>query len=245
MHRVRVLALAISLVPCAAAAADLRPFFDLEAGALWTSRNDIGVPGDSGTRFDAAGGEFDTQTAPAVRLQAGLRLGRHRLAATFAPVRLRGDGAGAAAIQFRGRTFTPEDSSIRYRFDSYRLTYRYALVDRPSFDLQLGATAFVRDAEIRLSQAGQATAEKNVGLVPLVSFRASWRFAHPVRLTLDGDALAAPQGRAEDVLLALELETGELTFRVGYRVVEGGVDNDTVYNFAWLNQVVAGVRYDL
>ena len=48
-----------------------------------------------------------------------------------------------------------------------------------------------------------------------------------------GDALAAPQGRAEDVLLAPYVDLSErVRFRIGYRLLEGGADNDEVYNFA-------------
>jgi len=252
MRTLRRLALAASLVaaslPFTASAADggLRPFLDLEAGVGWARSNDVQVPGDTGTRFSLADGAFASDAAPIVRVQAGARWGRHALSATFAPVRLQGNGTGGGAVLFRGQTFTAgEDASARYRFDTYRLTYRFALVDAPRLELALGGTVLVRDAEIRLSASGRSTAEKNVGLVPLASLRIAGRIAGPVWLALDGDALAAPQGRAEDVSLALELRSGELAFRAGYRLLEGGADNDEVYNFAWIHQITAGVRYEL
>jgi hypothetical protein len=63
---------------------------------------------------------------------------------------------------------------------------------------------------------------------------------------LDADALAAPQGRAEDVFLALTwaLRDG-LELRAGYRTPEGGADNDEVYSFAWLHYAVVGVAITL
>ncbi len=33
-----------------------------------------------------------------------------------------------------------------------------------------------------------------------------------------------------------------LELRVGYRMLEGGADNDEVHSFAWLHYVTAGVR---
>lgn len=81
--------------------------------------------------------------------------------------------------------------------------------------------------------------------MPLLSFRLAWRLGGPFALSLDGDALAARQGRVEDVALALEFATGDLTFRAGYRLVEGGVDSKEVYNFAWLNHAAIGVAYSL
>jgi hypothetical protein len=77
----------------------------------------------------------------------------------------------------------------------------------------------------------------------LFHFDLLWRFANPVALRLDGDALASPggQGRAEDVRLALVYESipGRQLF-LGYRILEGGADVDDVYNFALFQYVVAG-----
>jgi hypothetical protein len=62
---------------------------------------------------------------------------------------------------------------------------------------------------------------------------------------LDADALAAPQGRAEDVALKMGYRVGgRWTASAGYRMVEGGADNDKVYTFAWLHYAVASMRYD-
>lgn len=218
---------------------------DLETGAVWASRNTVQVPGRTGTRFTlGGGGDFSLDTAPFVRARIGASLGRHALFFTFAPIRLSGNGRSDATIFFRNLTFTASnDASIRWRFDTYRLTYRYTVVSLRSLDLALGVTALLRDAEIRLSQPGQTASERNTGFVPLLSFRVAWRLGGPFALSLDGDALAARQGRAEDVALALELATGDLTFRAGYRVIEGGADVSAVENFAWLNHLGVGVSY--
>ena len=59
---------------------------------------------------------------------------------------------------------------------------------------------------------------------------------------LEGDALAAPQGRAEDVLAALTFKlTDKITWKVGYRILEGGADNDEVYTFAMYHYATAGL----
>ena len=61
-------------------------------------------------------------------------------------------------------------------------------------------------------------------------------------MLFDADALAAPQGRAEDVLIAATWRARDtLALRVGYRTVEGGADNDAVYSFAWFHYVVVGL----
>jgi hypothetical protein len=238
------LTLALALGDARADVPAFTPTVDLEVGLLSTGRNDVRIPGDSGTRFSLAEGAFSPRSATYFRIQGGLALGRHHLLATAAPLRVDSDGQGGDALQFAGSTFTPSSTTAHYRFDTYRLTYRYAVVRGGRLDLQVGATALLRAAEIRLQQVGGASASKaNLGLVPLLSLRAAWRVVGPFALVLDGDALAAPQGRAEDALLAVELDTGDLRFRVGYRVVEGGADNRSVYNFALFHHVGAGMTY--
>jgi hypothetical protein len=63
-------------------------------------------------------------------------------------------------------------------------------------------------------------------------------------LLLEGDALGAPQGRAEDVLLAGTYSLSDhILLRIGYRILEGGADNDEVYNFALIHYASAGITY--
>jgi hypothetical protein len=60
-------------------------------------------------------------------------------------------------------------------------------------------------------------------------------------ILLEGDGLAAPQGRAEDVLVALEYRpTERVLLKAGYRVLEGGVDVAEVYNFTLVNYAAFG-----
>jgi hypothetical protein len=90
----------------------------------------------------------------------------------------------------------------------------------------------------------QAPPARPASPLPLLSFRVAWRFASPLALVVDGEALAAPQGRAEDVLVALELRDG-VAARAGYRIIEGGADNATVYNFALVHHLGPGITVRL
>ena len=167
--------------------------------------------------------ETDPVLAARVRLTYTLG-GRHNLSVLYAPLIAEGSGTFQQAVDFNGETF-PADGPVtsRYQFNSYRLTYRYTLVDNDRLELGLGATAKIRDAAIRLETDGRTSEKMNVGFVPLVNFRLDWRFAERAGLLLQGDALAAPQGRAEDVLAALTYRLGEsLTVYGGLRALEGG-----------------------
>jgi hypothetical protein len=62
-----------------------------------------------------------------------------------------------------------------------------------------------------------------------------------ISLLLDGDALAAPQGRAEDILMAIRFRIAEdISFKLGYRILEGGADAGSVYNFTLVHYIVFG-----
>lgn len=217
------------------------PWVDFETGGVWSGYNDVRIPGDTGTRFSLHD-DLTTTGAPFTRVRAGVDFGRHQVWALYAPLKLEAQGVAPADIDFFGTTFaagTPLRGT--YRFDSYRLGWRYRVVDGERLTVALGATAKIRDAAITVC-AATCTVRSNTGFVPLASFMVHWRFAGPFGLLLDGDALAGGPGRAEDVTLALTWQAAEnLTARVGYRIVEGGADTDSVYNFALLNYAAAGL----
>jgi len=223
------------------AARGATPWLDLETGGVWSVSNDVRIPGRGGTRFSLSD-DLTSGAVPYTRVRAGLTLGRHELSALYAPLRLSAAGLAPADIAFFGTTFaaaTPLRGS--YRFDSYRLTWRYRLVDREQLELGLGATAKIRDAAIAVC-AATCTVRSDTGFVPLASFVLRWRFAPPFGLLLDADALAGGPGRAEDVTLALTWEAApNVTARAGWRIVEGGADTASVYNFALLSYLGGGV----
>ena len=237
---------AMLLIAPVAASADVRVFADVEGAAAWAGRNDVRIPGAGGTKLSLVN-DLSSDVAPTFRARLGVVLAeRHVLFGTYAPVRLGSRGTLPRDTVFAGETFAAGSAvEARFRFDSYRLTYRYGLVRSERIDLDLGATAFLRDAAISLQ--GARFAEKaNVGFVPLLSFRFAWRFAPPFALVIDGDALAAPQGRAEDVLGAVEVALRDgVAVRAGYRIIEGGADNAEVYNFALIHHVGVGLTVRL
>lgn len=243
--RLAVIALLAGALPFVEARA-VEPFVDMEVGVAWAGYNDVQIPGDTGTRFSLTD-DLQASAAPYFRVRLGASFaGRHTLFAFFTPIRLEARGRLPSDVAFAGGTFAAGDEVLaRYRFDSPRLTYRYGLVRRDRVELDVGITAKIREAAISLQ--GDSYAERtDTGFVPLLSFRAAWNLTPVVALVLDGDALAAPQGRAEDVTAAIEVRLREgVRARVGYRFVEGGADNDDVYTFALVHHVGAGLTVSL
>ena len=168
---------------------------------------------------------------------------RHTLSLLYAPLETVSNGNLPYDISFEGVTFPANtDLTGTYKFNSYRLTYRYEILLKPKFEFGLGFTAKIRDAKITLASAGLEGGKANVGFVPIINFRMLWKLNDKLGFLLEGDALAAPQGRAEDVLLAATYRLSErLGLKAGYRILEGGADNDEVYNFALFNYASAGI----
>lgn len=217
-------------------------FLDFESGVVFTGYNDVRIPGEGGTLFSL---NNDLNANPKVfyRIRAGYTFNsRHTLSLLYAPLTTTSDGTVPFVVSFAGTDF-PANTSLDadYKFNSYRLTYRYDIVKKPRIEFGLGFTAKIRDAKISLISADLAGEKSNVGFVPIINFRLYWRFVENIGFLLEGDALAAKQGRAEDVLVAATyLFSDHFMIKAGYRVLEGGADNDEVYNFALLNYGLVG-----
>jgi len=222
----------------------------VEGSLAWQSRNEARIPGAGGTRFSIA----DLAKGPAAdyRVYLGYKIAeRHELRALYAPFGVEGDGRLAEPVDFAGSSFaTGADTQAFYRFNSYRLTYAYHLDPVGDWRFAFGFTAKIRDAEIRLRQGPLEASKKNLGFVPLLNFQAANEFAEDWTFRFDLDGLMAPQGRAFDGALFLERRLAYFgaahAFSVfgGYRTIEGGANNDEVFNFAWIHKLVFGLRGD-
>ncbi|NTW66460.1 MAG: hypothetical protein HGB21_09185 [Nitrospirae bacterium] len=220
---------------------------NLQGAAVFTEKNDIRIPGDSGTKFSLAD-DLSADTAYTGRLEAGyIHNAKDYFGIVIAPLSVDSHGRVDRNIDYAGTTFPAGmDLKATFRFDSYRLTWRRKLVSRDDLDVWLGVSGNIRDAEITVEGGGQRATKANTGFVPLINFLFDWRFSKPWSFRVAGDALVGPQGRAEDVLLALIYAVAPSTkLFAGYRVLEGGADNDEVYTFSLFHYAVAGmeVRY--
>jgi hypothetical protein len=239
-----IVACMISCAPAAALSGE-GPVLDIEGGGVLSGYNDVRIPGTTGTLFSLVD---DLETDPSLYYRVRLTYvvaGKHTLSLLAAPLRLDAEGTLDRPIIYEGEIFEEgEQLDARYRFDSYRFTYRYEMRSSTRFSVGIGVTAKIRDASIRVESGTRSAEKKNTGLVPLLNFYLAWRFTPSLGVLLQGDALAAPQGRAEDVLAALFYEVGRhVTVRCGYRLLEGGADNDEVYNFALLHYAVLGASF--
>ena len=218
---------------------------DLETGVVFTGYNDVRIPGDHGTLFSFKD-DLKPKAEPYYRIRANYTFNsRHTISMLYAPLQTESKGSVAKEIFFQEVVFSANTIITGdYKFNSYRITYRYDFVKKTKIDFGLGFTAKIRDARIALSSQGLTAEKVNVGFVPIINFRF---FLHPGNkfgILLEGDALAAPQGRAEDVLIAGTYSLSDrFAVRAGYRILEGGADNDEVYTFSLFHYAAFGFSY--
>ncbi len=226
-----------------------RPFYrfslEVEGGPLWQSRNEAAIPGDTGTRFNV---DDVTGAGPFLggRVTMDWALSRrHRMRALIAPLTIEASGSLPSDVTFRDETFVAGGrTTATFKFNSYRLGYRYLVAENDKWSFFFGATAKIRDAKIQLEQDGKFARKTDLGFVPLLHADVEWRPRPGWRVTADLDALGAPQGRAIDFALKLHRDfTPHWSVGIGYRTIEGGADNDNTYTFSWLHQVVLSVTY--
>jgi hypothetical protein len=219
---------------------------ELEAGAVWQSRNDVQIPNDAtGTRFslvDLVGkGPW-----PAGRLYLTWNISnRHSLRGLLAPLSYTGTGSFTEPVDFAGQRYVAGDPvEATYKFNSWRLGYRYRFMDRERLKLSVGFTAKIRDAKIELEQGAVTSKDTDVGFVPLLNLAADWRFNSRWHVLFDFDGLAGGPGRAFDVALKLGYDISDSWgLAAGYRTVEGGADVESVYNFAWFHYALVSGTY--
>jgi len=218
---------------------------EVELGAAWQDKNEVQIPNDAGgTRFAldrvTGSGPF---FAPRIQFSTALAP-RHELRLLAAPLRVEETGSLDKAVNFQGRAFAPGGVEAKYRFDSYRATWRYAFHEGSDWTWKAGVTGKIRDAEITLRQGGVTSTRSDTGFVPLLHLYGERRLDGRSRLTFEGDGLAGGPGRAFDLSARYVRDLGKrVSGFAGLRFLDGGVDNDSVYNFARFYYLTAGLQY--
>lgn len=219
----------------------------VESGVAFNGSNNARIPGNGGTDISLTS-DLESESANFVRVRFSKNLGGgNSLSLLVAPLRFNASGTINRDINFNGVLYTSGARlHSKYRFDSYRLTYQHEFVKGDELSVGLGFTAKVRSASIKIWDNGQTAEKANTGFVPLINFAIDWSLLPIAGLIIEGDALAAPQGRAEDVLVAIYHRAHEsFRIRLGYRILEGGADNDEVYTFALVHYLSAGVTWSI
>lgn len=209
--------------------------------------NEVRIPAKGGTDFDLTK-DLQKKTKLTYRIRLNyLFAKRHEVSLLYAPLTIRYSGIFNRNIIFDDASFSENQfTEAVYKFNSYRLTYRYRFINSEKWIVAFGLTAKIRDASIQLKNGSTSADYPNVGFVPLINFYASWQFVNNTKLLLEGDALGTNKGRAEDIFAGITYQFSK-NFEVkgGYRVLEGGADVEKIYNFTWVSYAVLGINIHL
>jgi hypothetical protein len=216
--------------------------FNLELGSAQNSYNQVKIDGENGTMFNLrpalnSSDYYRISFIQKFKSSNGIRF-------LYAPLKFSGEKNFNKDIYFNGELFpSNQKTEAQFQFNSYRATYFREIISQKNFLLRVGGTIKVRDAFIELKQSDRTKARKSIGIVPLFYAYSKYKFENNFLLTLDFDGLVAPQGRALDVGLMFGYYFNPtLQIDVGYRMLEGGADNEKVYNFSQINYLFTAVQ---
>jgi len=215
---------------------------DIETGAAGSGYCDVRVPGTTGDDISFTD-DLSAETTAYFRARLGMLLGeKHQFYIELAPLTIESSGTLDAAADFDGITFAAGDPlDASFRFDTYRMLYRYLYRNREDERAGFGVSLLLRDAELIVESATQQGTDDNIGLVPLFGFEYARRVGEKWWFVFDINAAAASQGRAEDLFVGAKYAHSDaFEFNAGYRLIEGGADVDQVYAFAAINHLALG-----
>ena len=254
----RVFILCAGVVLFCAGVCNAEFWADLETGLNFSGYNDVRVPGNlNPPAIFSLQKDIGSKASLFFRARFSYSFSKqHTLSILLAPFTKTYKGDLKQPLLFAGKNFSQGyETTGKYTFNSWRLSYRWDFVNSDNFIIGIGLTGKIRDAEIYMKGKDASgglpameveASKKNVGFVPLINFLLAWKFTRCMDLRIEGDALAAPQGRAEDIFAGWTgFITDKLKVKLGYRLLEGGADNDEVYNFAMFHYIVFGIMFTI
>ncbi|MCC8145408.1 MAG: hypothetical protein LIO93_02995 [Bacteroidales bacterium] len=208
-------------------------------------RNTVERPNGEGTRIPLNNDfkrKSDALFSPRFELEWSYN--RHHAIATVALLQDKFEGKANQDILYNNVLFNAGNNiEAVYRFNTYRLGYRYRIVENQDFNFEMGATILLRDAFISFEDEEKKTKFDNVGVAPLLSYYIEWKVLERLSLLSYGDAFAIKVGRAEDIFVGGKYRFSPLiSGMLGYRLLEGGSDSDQVYTMAAFHYISLGIE---
>ena len=216
-----------------------------QGAAVFSAYNDVKLPGDTGTKLSYTD-DLDSDPVFSPRIEGGYEFDFPLYIGFMASLlRLEARGTLHKTVYYDGLVFNEgEEVKAKYRFDSYRITARYYFLNSGKIKAGAGLTGKIRDAEITLESDTQKGGLSNTGAVPLINLYLEWVASDRVSILFYGDGAWSPYGRAEDFFAGLIYRFNDTAaLMAGYRLLEGGADNDEVYTFSMFNYAVFGVEF--
>jgi hypothetical protein len=231
---------------------------DVESGFFKVNQNDASsswknsqgeLNGLDGTQFSYAN-DFSNPLKPLLRLRTSYSFGKnsnHFLSLLAAPLQYSSTGVFDRSIVFSSTTFqTGVPTEGFYKFNGYRLTYRYHFLNNEKIKFGIGLTINFRDAEFSLRQGEVYARNYNRGFVPLVNTFLNYQLKNKLGLMIDGDVFYIDNtGGAIDYLAGLSYKFSDsFNLKAGYRFFSGvGSEKGNVYNKLFVSAFSIGGIY--
>jgi len=219
-------------------------FVNIESGVLFTGLNNI-RNGINGTLFSLKN-DLSTPPSPFLRVRAGLLLNnKHHFSILFAPLKSLVTGTIDRDILYEGNDFKANiPLEATYKFNSYRLTYNRRIINDNKFKFGLGLSAKIRDAGTSLKNKELLSENFSIGFAPLINVLANWNISQKAVIDFLGEGIIASKGRAIDLSLSGRYNfTKSLQGNIGYRLLEGGADGSSRYNFIQFHFIFASLNF--
>ena len=224
---------------------------DLETGLNLSGYNDVRVPGNIVGNTFSLQEDIGSNASLFFRAKFNYTFAkRHNVSVLLAPFTKTYKGKPKQSISFAGQTYSAiYEVKAKYQFNSWRLSYRWDFINSKHFQIGIGLTGMIRDAKISMNGKDNfgkvvESSKSNVGFLPMINFLLVWKFTPCMGFHIEGDAIATPHGRAEDIFFGWTgCISDKVSMKLGYRFLEGGADKDAVYNYALLHYIVFGVMF--
>ena len=229
---------------------------DLETGLNLSGYNDVRVPRNTGSLFSLQK-DIGSSASLFFRTKFSYTFAkRHTVSVLLAPFTKTYKGELKQNVVFADSTFSKEfETKGKYKFNSWRLSYRWDFINSKKFQIGLGLTGMIRDVKITLTGRDASgglpgvdveSSKSNTGFLPLINFLFAWKVTPCMDVRIEGDAIVTPHGRAEDICFGWTgCISDKVSMKLGYRFLEGGADKDAAYNYAFFHHIVLGVMFKI
>jgi len=154
--------------------------------------------GQNGTYFDFVGQGGQSTLFLNTRFSLELNFGKKRkntLSLLYQPLNIETQVVLREDIRFDDQVFTTGSSlKTQYSFPFFRLSYLGRIVQAGPFELAIGGSLQIRNAIIKFESGdgNQLKISRNVGFVPILKLRTTFRQSKSLWLELEADGFYAP-----------------------------------------------------
>ena len=154
----------------------------------------------------------------------------------YAPLEINQSGKFSKDITYEGEVFSKSNTTnVLYKFNSYRLTYRYQWMDGSILKTYIGFTGKLGTQKLEVESNRSFEILFKCRLCSPHLFKSRLESFKLADFILEMDALGASQAAIEGAFKTRLTMSNSLGASLGHRVLEGGADNDKLYTWSLIS----------